>query len=272
MVAIITLLLILIISITITKIATIALTHTGLSKETAKFQARSAFTGVGFTTSESEKVVNNPVRRKVLLLLMILGNAGIVTGVSTLIIGFVKPSQDTGTWVRVAILLAGVVILWNLANSNFIERRLSNWITRLIKKGSTIDVVDYSSLLHLSGEYRIAEIPIEEGHWLSGKLIRDTGLRKEGIIVLGINRLDGTYIGAPQPDSQLEVNDSILAYGRARDLKDLEARGKGRKGDIQHKKTMKEFKEVVKQEKKKEQEKEQEGSKSKSNEPSTSNQ
>ncbi len=42
-----------------------------------------------------------------------------------------------------------------------------NWITQLLNKGSTIDVVDYSSLLLLSGEYRVAEIPIEEGHWLA---------------------------------------------------------------------------------------------------------
>lgn len=41
-------------SILVTRIATLALTHTGLSREAASFQARSAFTGVGFTTSEAE--------------------------------------------------------------------------------------------------------------------------------------------------------------------------------------------------------------------------
>jgi len=47
------------------------------------------FTGVGFTTSESEKVVSHPVRRRILLMLMLLGNAGIVTAVSSLIVSFV---------------------------------------------------------------------------------------------------------------------------------------------------------------------------------------
>ena len=86
MLSILTLLMVLTFSILVTRIASVALTHTGLSRESAKFQARSAFTGVGFTTSESEKVVNHPVRRRILLLLMLLGNAGIVTAVSTLII------------------------------------------------------------------------------------------------------------------------------------------------------------------------------------------
>lgn len=77
MISIVTLLIVLTLSILLTRIATVALTHTGLSRESAKFQARSAFTGVGFTTSESEKVVNHPIRRRILLMLMLLGNAGI---------------------------------------------------------------------------------------------------------------------------------------------------------------------------------------------------
>ena len=75
---IVTLLIIVMLSLLITRIASEALTHTGLSRESARFQARSAFSGVGFTTSESEQVVNHPVRRRILMVLMMLGNAGIV--------------------------------------------------------------------------------------------------------------------------------------------------------------------------------------------------
>jgi len=39
---------------------TVALTHTGLSRESARFQARSAFTGAGFTTSEPGWTVGSP--------------------------------------------------------------------------------------------------------------------------------------------------------------------------------------------------------------------
>ena len=53
MAGIISVILILVVSILITRVAAVALTHTGLSKESSKFQARSAFTGVGFTTNES---------------------------------------------------------------------------------------------------------------------------------------------------------------------------------------------------------------------------
>lgn len=73
MLSIVSLLIVLTLSILVTRIATVALAHTGLSRESAKFQARSAFTGVGFTTNESEKVVNHPIRRRILLLRMLLG-------------------------------------------------------------------------------------------------------------------------------------------------------------------------------------------------------
>ena len=52
--AIALLLIALIVSLIVTRIASVALTLTGLSTDSARFQARSAFTGCGFTTSESD--------------------------------------------------------------------------------------------------------------------------------------------------------------------------------------------------------------------------
>lgn len=46
---------------------------TGLDRETAHFQSLSAFTGTGFTTGASERVVNTPTRRRITLGLMVLG-------------------------------------------------------------------------------------------------------------------------------------------------------------------------------------------------------
>lgn len=51
MIAAASVLFILAVSLLITRIATVALQLTGVSKANARFQARSAFTGVGYTTS-----------------------------------------------------------------------------------------------------------------------------------------------------------------------------------------------------------------------------
>ena len=65
MIPILTLFLVLSISILVTRVATIALVRTGLSRETARFQSLSAFSGSGFTTQETELVVNHPDGRYV---------------------------------------------------------------------------------------------------------------------------------------------------------------------------------------------------------------
>jgi hypothetical protein len=59
-------------SLVITRVATVALTLTGLSEEAATLQARSTFTGIGFTTREAEYVVDHPVRRRIVVTFMLL--------------------------------------------------------------------------------------------------------------------------------------------------------------------------------------------------------
>lgn len=88
MVAIASLLLIVALSLLVTRVAAVILVATGTAHHVARFQARSAFTGAGFTTSESERVVNHPLRRKVIATLMLLGNVGIVGAAGTAILGF----------------------------------------------------------------------------------------------------------------------------------------------------------------------------------------
>jgi len=61
MIAAITLFLIVSLSVLIT---TIALIHKGFSAESAKFQSRSAYTGTGFSTGESEKKNESSNKKK----------------------------------------------------------------------------------------------------------------------------------------------------------------------------------------------------------------
>jgi K+/H+ antiporter YhaU regulatory subunit KhtT len=239
MFSIVSLLLVLVSSILVTRIATVALTHTGLSRESSKFQARSAFTGVGFTTQESEKVVNHPVRRKVLLLLMLLGNAGFVTAISSLIVSFVKVESSFSLFWQITLLVSGVVILWIIANSSFVDRHLSNLISKVLKKYTRFVVHDFSKLLHLAGDYQISEVYIGENHWMEGETIFRSAIRKEGITVLGITRKNGNYLGVPDGETMIEHGDTLILYGRAETIANLGHRKENTKGDYEHVKKVK---------------------------------
>ena len=248
LIAIVSLLLVVFLSILITRIGSIALTHTGLNRESARFQARSAFSGAGFTTSESEMVVNHPVRRKIVMVLILIGNAGIVAAMSSLILTFVRQGTATTLSVRIVILVIGIVMLWAFASSQWVDRRLSQIVEHLLQQYTRMEIQDYASLLHLTGEYRLAELTINPSDWIEGKKLSESRLRDEGINLLGIKKPDGRYIGNPTPETRLKERDCLVLYGRIDAIKALDKRKVGVFGDIEHHQAIEEQKAVVSQE------------------------
>src|ERR687888_2511190 len=119
--SLIVLLVVIVVSLVVTRVAAIMLAITGMSRESARFQARSAFTGVGFTTAEAESVTSHPIRRRIVLALMLFGSAGVVTAVASLIVSF---GGATGgeRLSRGLLLLAGLAVLLLAARSRLVDR------------------------------------------------------------------------------------------------------------------------------------------------------
>ena len=232
---IITLLVVVTLSLLITRIATMALRLTGISKDLARFQARSAFTGVGFTTVESEHILEHPVRRKIIMLLMVLGNAGFVTAVSSLMFVFVGASNDTSTlFNKIIWLLGGLLLLWIISVSKWVDTQMSLIIGWALKKWTLLEVKDYPALLHLSDGYNVSEMKVSANEWVTGKNLIELKLADEGVHVLGIRRADGEYLGAPTAKTYIRNGDTLLLYARASDLLDLEERSADIDGDKAH--------------------------------------
>ncbi len=103
-IAIVSLLIVIAISMFITRLAAMALTLTGMSHESATFQARSALTGVGFTTKEAEAAVNHPVRRRIIMWLMMTGSISIPTVIAAMGVSIFTTLQSEAWW-RPALLL-----------------------------------------------------------------------------------------------------------------------------------------------------------------------
>lgn len=242
MVTIFSFLFILICSVIVTKVATIALVHTGLSRQSARFQATSAFTGSGFTTREAEDIVNHPVRRRIILYLMILGKAGLVTIISSFLLTFVQREEAEGlaTWQRLGILICGTMILWFLFSSKAFDRWLSKGINYLLHKYTSLRIKDYAAIMHLSGDYEIAEFNVEQDNWLAEKTLAQLGLRHEGISIIGITRKGGKFIGAPGGAVKIHAGDSLVLYGRGEAIKELESRTNNVHGKIAHEESVKE--------------------------------
>ncbi|RMD80027.1 MAG: potassium transporter TrkA, partial [Lentisphaerae bacterium] len=218
MLAIFSLFIILSITLLINRVATVALMHTGLSREAAQFQARSALSGVGFTTAESELVVNHPLRRRIVMTLMLAGNAGVVTAVASLLLAFVNVSERSILLLRIAVLTLALASFLMIASSSWLERRMARIISRALRRWTRLDVYDYASLLNLGGNHQIMEIAVEKEDWLCNKTLSQLALTEEGILVIALYRADGSFIGAPYGKTVIEEGDRLILYGTQQDI------------------------------------------------------
>ena len=238
MIAVATVLMVLALSLVIVRIATVGLSMTGLSRDLAQFQALSAFTGSGFTTRESEDIVNHPIRRRIVMHLMLLGNAGMAIVITSFVASVLRSDRgDTWTtslWTRLLILAGGSLLLLYLANSSWLERfhwRAGSWA---LQRWAHLEVKDYTNLLHLSRNYRVCELRVHENDWLANHRLIDLQLANEGVLVLGIERRDGSYVGAPRGQTRVEPGDLLILYGRGDALNDLDERQAGMEGNMHH--------------------------------------
>ncbi len=233
MYAISSLLLVVAVSLVITRIGTVILVASGLSREAARFEARSAFTGTGFTTNQSASVVNHPLRRKVVMTLMLLGNAGIVAAASTLILGF-RSGGAADAGFRVLELVSGLLALVLVSRSKWVDGHLTSLISHVLKSYTDLATRDLEGLLNLSGTYAVSELGVVEGDWVAGRTLSEVALRDEGVAVLGIVRPGGHYQGSPIGSTKIVPGDTLVLYGQSRSLEEIDHRPAGAIGDLEH--------------------------------------
>ena len=122
----------------------------------------------------------------------------------------------------------------DICKQPMVDRHLSNLVSKVLKRYSRLKIQDFAKLLHLAGNYQITELQIDSGDWLAGRTLAELGLRKEGIIVLGITRAGGRYVGAPDGETTINPNDVLVIYGRAEVMIDLDQRKGGFSGNLAH--------------------------------------
>ncbi|MFC6763654.1 potassium channel family protein [Natrinema soli] len=221
---ILSLLLIFALSLLIVRIGSVALRMTGLSPDVASFQAASAFSGAGFTTEEAEQTVTTPARRSTVKTLIRLGSIGLVSGLTSLLLSFTNANEEN---LRTLLyILGGVVLLILFAWSQWINSLMTPIIEWALSRTTDFNIRDYTRVLGLQNEYRIAEVDVDEDEWLANDTAEELNLADEGVILLGIERGED-YIGAPGPDTEIRPGDTVVLYGKEDRLQEISNRNKG---------------------------------------------
>ena len=217
---------VLIVSFVIVRIGAIAFQLTGLEWSLAKFQALSCFTATGFTTREAELITSDPRRRRIASVLIVLGHAGFVTMIATfantirpratkLSIPFVPASvpPELRPVINLIIIVAAIYIIYKVFTNTKLARKLTDSLRKRIIKKDIIKSVSREELALATGGYGVSKIQVSEGNPIVGKVLSESGLRKDDITLLAIIRDENT-IPNPAANRKILPGDELICFGK----------------------------------------------------------
>lgn len=220
MYAVATFLVVAVLSMAFTRLAAGALIATGLPPDVASFQARSAFSGAGFTTTEAENVVNNPDSRKIISTTMFVGNLGTPTLVVTVLVGFLAPGPGN-TVERVMVAISGLVLAVLLVTN----RPMKRWLVKVGQREAQRRLLprldnQVVELLAVGDDFVVGTVQVVAGTDSTVQSLRSIDDALPAVRVLGVQQSEG-FFGTPPVDLELAAGDKIIAYGLRSDLQNL---------------------------------------------------
>lgn len=168
------------------------------------------------------------------MVLMLFGNVGIVTGMSSLLLTFLESQGGGAGAARYLTLIGGVAVQWAIGSSRWVDQRVCRAISWALNHFTAIDARDYARLLHVRDDYGVSELCVRDGDWIAGSSIERAHLFGEGLLVLGIECPSGSFTGAPPTDTEIRPGDTLVLYGRTPRIAELDRRARGADGDTSH--------------------------------------
>lgn len=207
------------VSFIIVRIGGFALHLTGIEPDVATFQALSAFSGTGFTTTEAERVVRHRTRRRIITILIILGNAGLVAIIATLVASFTQVSGYGWFFARLGIILVGVLILYRVILKSRAGNRILSWARRPLMKQILREAPAVEEVFHAGKDWGISLVMIKEKSRNIGLSLAEVAAEGD-LEVLAVDRSD-TFLPRPGGREQVLEGDRLLVYGSARSVRRL---------------------------------------------------
>jgi hypothetical protein len=203
----------------IVEISAIALHMTGLSMRASRFQAMSAFTSTGFTTKESEDVLSNKQRRRIIMTLMVVGFITWASLVSLFMNAFFSKHELLPSLLQVSGLLIIFMVIIFLARYRPFVKGFRKRITEVLENKTTLKQRPFDEILRLSRDYGIAEVTLTKDNPNIGLKIKETNFRDNDILILAVERGE-RVIPAPKANDVLKENDVLICYGKLKKAKE----------------------------------------------------
>ena len=205
-----------------TRLATAVLMHTGMSRDNARFQARSAWTNSGYTTSQSECMVNHPQRRKVLIVLMLLGNVGLATTTAAFIIGMTgNGSEGHNIYLKAGILVVSIGFLLYLSKNRHFTTALDNLIDWAMLRLLRMSRPGCSYICHFSDDYKLLEVELPVNHQLLNRKLGELNTEEYNVKLLQVIGADGDVYMSPEGSMVLTAGMKFVFFGNDRQIEEM---------------------------------------------------
>jgi hypothetical protein len=216
----------------VVRIGAIAFQLTGLEWSLAKFQSLSCFSGTGFTTKEAELITGDGRRRRIASVLMVLGNAGLVTLIATVasalnpentILGWLSksffPDLPFGLvrWVNMGMIVLVIFVAYKLFTNKVFTNKLTDYLKKKVLRRDFFKPMPFEELLLMTGGYGVTRVEISKDSELIEKTLAESELRKNDITVLAIIRRDDTL---PNPSAETKIlkGDELFVFGNMNNI------------------------------------------------------
>ena len=212
MAAALTIVILLAISVLIVRVAGVAMRLTGLADNVARFQCISALTGTGYSTHESEMIVNYPIRRRILVAVMVLGNLGMVSFASAFIVTFISTESEIDAIIRQVLTMAGAILVTLLLLTNkTLDKFICDFIGFVLSKTTDLQTRHFQKVLQMEDGYSVVEHAfLDDEQRKLGELSLDTF----PIQILSIRRAESSGLDHNFAENALLYpGDVIICYG-----------------------------------------------------------
>ena len=206
------------------EVFTILFRITGLTREKSRFQAISLLTNCGFTTNESEIIMNNKARRRLAIISMITGYIYSVIIVSLFInlLNHIEKSDFENNYLIIIVAICVFIVLILIAKLKFVKRGIEKVIEFLakviLKKSKKENII---TQLDVYGSDEIVEVEINDiPEMMKDKNLSSINLRELYKLNILLLKRKNKIVEITK-DTIFQNGDKIIIFGSHQNIVDL---------------------------------------------------
>ncbi|MET1030093.1 TrkA C-terminal domain-containing protein [Domibacillus tundrae] len=195
------------------EVSVIMFNITGLEKPVSRYQVISMLTGTGFTTDESQLIIDHPIRRKISAFLILFGAFSLAVIISAM----TNMLSDDFRLTELLVINSVLLILLLIGKTPFLKNKLRKKFDYEMHKNLDISELPIKDALYLDENDVVTEVAIEKDSELVGKEILNLFEKEEDITLLFIKRGEINLRNTMHNES-IQAGDDLFLYGNKEEI------------------------------------------------------